>query len=140
MYRKKYTQPKCIFFRGQILQNLKKTCKKEDFWFKKSRLTKRSFLILYLSKFPQRFYLHLHLYYLQKNRKNPQIYSQVKSNFGGQNLENSKKNAKQTDHIYSCISTYAHSCLKSLSNKWSRVQATKSMFKSWNPRAVWTWL
>ena len=35
---------------------------------------------------------------------------------------------------YSCINTYAHSCLKPLSNQ------TKAMFKSWNSRAVWTWV
>ena len=31
---------------------------------------------------------------------------------------------------HSCINTYAHSCLKPLSNQ------TKAMFKSWNSRAV----
>ena len=36
MYRKKYPQPGCIFFGGKILQDLKKTCKKEDFLFKMS--------------------------------------------------------------------------------------------------------
>ena len=33
-------------------------------------------------------------------------------------------------NIHSCINTYAHSCLKPLSNQ------TKAMFKSWNLRAV----
>ena len=36
MYRKKCPQPECNFLGGQILQNLKKTCKKDDFWLKKS--------------------------------------------------------------------------------------------------------
>ena len=36
---------------------------------------------------------------------------------------------KSINH-YSCINTYAHSCLKPLSNQ------TKAMFKSWNSRAV----
>ena len=36
--------------------------------------------------------------------------------------------------LHSCINTYAHSCFKPFSNQ------TKAMFKSWNSRAVWTWV
>ena len=35
---------------------------------------------------------------------------------------------------HSCINTYAHSCLKPVSNK------QKTMFKSWYSCAVWTWV
>ena len=40
----------------------------------------------------------------------------------------------QDKFLYSCIKTYAHSCLKPLSNE------RTSMFKSWDSRAVWTWV
>ena len=36
----------------------------------------------------------------------------------------------ECENTHSCINTYAHSCLKPLSNQ------TKAMFKSWNSRAV----